>query len=67
MEKFTFGRKEAAEAVGVSLPTLDAMLNREANPVPHFRIGKKVLIPVESFRQWLIDEAGRRVDSGRAV
>lgn len=67
MEKFNFERKDAAKAGCMSLPTLDALLRREENPIPHFKIGKKILIPVEPFRQWLADECERQAQNGRAV
>lgn len=66
MEKLNYFRKEAAEAGGISLPTLDALLNRECDPIPHFRVGRKVLIPVDGFRNWLAAESERQMN-GRAV
>lgn len=66
MEKLNYTRKEAAEVGCISLPTLDAFLNRENNPIPHLRIGRKVLIPVEGFRGWLMAESERQMN-GRAV
>lgn len=67
MEKFAIERKDAAKAIDSSMPTLDALLKRESNPIPHFKVGKKVLIPVEPFRQWLADECERQAQNGRAV
>jgi excisionase family DNA binding protein len=44
---------EAAEAIDVSLPTLYQLIKRERDPLPSFRIGRKILIPVLSMQQWI--------------
>lgn len=61
MEKNCYGRKEASERIGISLPTLDAFLNRSDNPLPHIRAGRKVIIPVSSLEAWLTAEAARTI------
>lgn len=60
MDKLALNRKEAAAAGGISLPTLDAYLKRVDNPIPHFRAGRKVLIPAEGLRRWIEEEAQRQ-------
>ena len=58
--KLTYTRREAAAAIGVSLPTLDAFMNRKENPLPRIRQGYKlILIPRAALEQWVIDEAMR--------
>lgn len=59
MEAMVFTRQEAAEHMRVSLPTLDAYLKRERNPLPSITSGRRVLIPVKSFELWLEEEAAR--------
>lgn len=64
MEKITLTRAEAAKALQVSLPVLDAYLHRAANPLPSIRlsaVGKrgKVLIPAEGLSRWIEEEAAR--------
>ena len=44
---------EAAAAVGVSERHLRAMLAE----IPHLRLGNRVVIPVEPFRDWLRERA----------
>lgn len=65
--KMTYGRKEACEITGMSIPSLDAFMHREENPIPHFRVGRKVLIPRAALEQWVIDEAKRTAASDGAV
>ena len=60
-QKLALTRKEAAQRLGVSLPSLDAFLRRSKSPLPHFRIGRKVVIPVASLDEWLNEEARRHV------
>lgn len=59
MEKLVLTRKEACEAMGISMPVLSRYLNRERNPIPHFTTGRRIIIPAEAFREWLTDEAKR--------
>ena len=64
MEKMTLTRIEAAEAMQVSLPVLDAYLRRAINPLPSIRlsaVGKrgKVLIPAAGLSRWIEEEAAR--------
>ena len=44
---------EAAEAVGVSERHLRSLLPE----IPHTRLGGRVVIPVDPFREWLRDRA----------
>ena len=60
MDKLTLTRKEAAEQCNVSLPMLDAYLKRSNNPMPFFRAGRRVLIPLEALRKWLEEETARQ-------
>lgn len=59
MEKLVIDRKEASETLGMSLPMLDRYLNRENDPIPSFKVGRCIKIPVESLREWLAREANR--------
>ena len=53
--KMAYARKQACEITGMSFPSLDAFMHREQNPIPHFRVGRKVLIPRAALEQWVID------------
>ena len=56
----TYTRREAADALHVSMPTLDALMHRRDNPLPFFKHGPRLyLIPVASIEQWAKEEAER--------
>lgn len=55
----TLNRKEACSYIGISMPILDTLLRRENNPIPHFRIGRRIFIPVDGLNEWLAEEARR--------
>lgn len=57
MEKLVLSRPEAAEILGVSLPTLDKFSHRA--DFPWIRVGRRVLIPVDALREWLAKEASK--------
>ena len=54
-------QKEAAREIGVSIPTLMVWLRRGDNPVPHFKEGKKILIPTFTLREWMREEIQRNL------
>ena len=56
-DKLTYNSREAAAALGVSLPTFYELANREGFPV--VRVGCRVLVPVDDLRAWLSKEAAR--------
>lgn len=63
--KMNYSRKEAAIALGISLVTLDALIHREADPLPTFKVGdRKYLIPVQALEAWVDRETQR--NTGRA-
>ena len=55
MEKLAYNAKEAATTLGISLPTFYELSNR-AN-FPCVRIGRRIIVPVDSLRAWLAKEA----------
>lgn len=57
MDKLTYSAREAAAALGVSLPTFYELAARDDFPV--VRVGRRVLVPVEGLRAWLSREASR--------
>ena len=56
-EKLAYNSKEAAAALGVSLPTFYELSNRDDFPV--VRVGRRVLVPVDGLREWLAKEANK--------
>lgn len=55
MEKLAYNAKEAAATLGISLPTFYELSNR--SDFPCVRIGRRVIVPVDSLRAWLAKEA----------
>lgn len=54
-EKLAYNAKETASALGISLPTFYELSNR--TDFPCIRVGRRVLVPVDSLRKWLAKEA----------
>ena len=58
MEKLALNISEAAEAAGVSEPTMRQLVNLDSFPA--MRIGRRWVIPVTSFNAWLVEQASNR-------
>lgn len=58
MEKNTMSVKELAERMGISLPMAYDLTRRE--DFPSLRVGARILIPIDAFKDWLAREAGRK-------
>ena len=59
MEELTMTSEEVRKRLKLSAPTISALTRRSENPLPHFRVGKRILFPVAAVEQWLLDEAER--------
>ena len=51
MDKLAYSITEAAQVLGVSRPTLYALLDQPGFPT--FRVGNRRLISVEGLRDWI--------------
>jgi predicted DNA-binding transcriptional regulator AlpA len=51
--------KDAAKALGIGERLLWSMTNQRL--IPHLRIGKAVVYPVDELRAWLAEQAGKAV------
>lgn len=49
--------KQAAKALGISERLLWELTNR--GEIPHVKVGRATLYPVEALKQWLLAEAAR--------
>lgn len=56
--KLSLRPREAAKALGISARTLWTLTNDGL--IPHTRIGRSVLYPIESLKRWLNDRAERK-------
>ncbi len=52
MEKTTMSVQELSAQLGISLPKAYELVKEPGFPV--IRIGARILIPVEAFREWLV-------------
>jgi excisionase family DNA binding protein len=55
MEKLVLTLTEAAEAMSVSVPTMRTVIHQPGFPA--FRVGKRWVIPVDAFREWMHKQA----------
>lgn len=56
-------RQGTADLLGIGLSTVDRLINRRDHPLPHIRVGRRVLIPFGMLEDWIKEEAER----GRVV
>ena len=54
--RITISTKEAAQLLGVSLPTMYELVHIEG--FPSIRVGKKILVSVEGLRNWVNERSG---------
>ena len=59
MDKLTVTVEEMAEIVGVSRPTAYELIHKEGFPT--VRIGRRIVIPLDSLKRWLEEQAGAAV------
>ena len=52
MEKTTMSVQELAAQLGVSLPKAYELVKQPGFPV--IRVGTRILIPIDAFREWLV-------------
>lgn len=58
-EKINLSRREAAEQIGVSLPTLQR-LTQMTGGIPHFSVGRRLLYPRQALIAWAAQQAEAR-------
>ena len=51
MDKLTYSAAETAEVLGVSRPTVYALMRQ--TDFPAFKVGARVLISAEGLREWV--------------
>lgn len=52
MERLTMNVAELAEEMGISRPKAYELIKRE--DFPAFNVGRRVVIPTEAFKAWLL-------------
>lgn len=61
MDKRALSKKELADHLGVSVRTVDHLVERA--DFPSFRIGRRVVIPVAALDRWLEDQVSIRLSA----
>ncbi len=57
MNKCTMTVDQLAETLGISRPIAYTLVNRA--DFPAIRIGKRIVIPISAFEEWMANEANR--------
>lgn len=55
MDRITYSPAEAAQALGVSRPTIYTLIKRDSFPV--FKVGARTLISVDGLKKWVEAQA----------
>lgn len=50
-DKLAYSPAEAAQALGLSRPTIYQLMRR--TNFPHFKVGTRTLVPAEGLRAWI--------------
>lgn len=58
MEKTTMSVQELSSQMGISLPKAYELV--KAPGFPSIRIGTRILIPIDAFREWLVITSNRQ-------
>lgn len=57
MERATMSVQELSAYMGISLPKAYELTKRDGFPI--IRIGTRILVPVDAFKEWLTKNANR--------
>ncbi len=60
-KRLSVSAKEAAQMIGVSMPTMYELCHRA--DFPSMTIGKKIIIPIEGLEQWLTEQSSGRKEA----
>jgi excisionase family DNA binding protein len=58
MEKETMSVQELSSQMGISLPKAYELVKSPG--FPSIRIGTRILIPVDAFREWLVIQSNKK-------
>lgn len=58
MEKATMSVQELSAQMGISLPKAYELVNAPGFPI--IRVGRRILIPVDAYREWLVKSSAER-------
>ena len=55
-KRMIYSPKDIKELLGIGNSTIHQLMNREADPIPHFRIGRRIIVPCDLFQEWLVKQ-----------
>ena len=58
MEKTTMSVQELSAQMGISLPKAYELVKKQGFPV--IRVGTRILIPVDAYKEWLLKNSAHR-------
>ena len=53
MEKMVMTRADVKAVLGLSMAHVDKLIKRKIDPVPSIHVGRRIIIPIDSFQKWL--------------
>lgn len=63
-EKTMMSRQQAADYMSIGLSSIDKMIARRDNPLPHIKVGRRVVIPKAALETWIEEEIERQTGGG---
>lgn len=64
-EPLAYRRKDAAKAIGISERKLWEITADKTSGIPHAKLGRAVVYPVDLLRRWLEERAGSNAEKGQ--
>ena len=55
-ERLIYNTKDIKDILGIGNTTVQRLFCRDTNPIPHFRIGRRIIVPCDLFQDWLIKQ-----------
>ena len=55
-KRLIYSSRDIKEILHAGNSTLHELLNREDDPIPHFRLGRRIIVPCDQFQEWLIKQ-----------
>ena len=55
-ERLIYSTKDIKDILGIGNTTVQRLFCRDTNPIPHFRIGRRIIVPCDQFQEWLINQ-----------
>lgn len=62
--RMIYTKKEVQTILKAGNSTIQEYFNRDEDPIPHFRIGRRIVVPCDRFHQWLDRQAESYMSKG---